>query len=140
MYKALLIPARRRRVPAQFSWVDQRLVRERHVGRCGAHALGLYLFLITVADAQGLSYYSDGAIAERLGWSPAQVHAARAELLRADLIAFRRPLYQVLSLDGIAPIAVREPSSLTSRPLACARERAHGELRALRTILKEVAS
>ena len=79
MHKTLLIPSRRRRVPTQFSWVDQRLVRERHVRRCGPHALGLYLFLITVADAQGLSYYSDGAIAERLGWSAAQVRAARAE-------------------------------------------------------------
>lgn len=135
MHKTLLIPARRRRVPAQFSWVDQRLVRERHVRRCGPHALGLYLFLITVADAQGLSYYGDGAIAERLGWSAAQVHAARAELLRADLIAFRAPLYQVLSLDGVAPIA--DPPSLASRSMSSARERAHGELRALRAILKE---
>lgn len=138
MHKTLLIPSRRRRVPAQFSWVDQRLVRERHVGRCGAHALALYLFLITVADAQGLSYYGDDAIAERLGWSAAQVHAARAELLRADLIAFRRPLYQVLSLDGIAPIA--DPPSLASRSIASTREHARGELRALRSLLKEVAS
>lgn len=133
MHKTLLIPSRRRRVPAQFSWVDQRLVRERHVGRCTPHALALYLFLITVADAQGLSYYGDSAIAERLGWSPAQVRAARAELLRTDLIAFHAPLYQVLSLDGVATAAA-------SRPLACARERAHGELRALRAILKEVVS
>ena len=140
MHKTLLIPSRRRRVPAQFSWVDQRLVRERHVGRRTAHALALYLFLITVADAQGLSYYGDGAIAERLGWSAAQVHAARAELVRADLIAFRAPLYQVLSLDGVAPIAVTEPSSLASRPLPSAREHARGELRALRSLLKEVAS
>ncbi len=138
MHKALLIPARRRRVPAQFSWVDQRLVRERHVGRCGAHALALYLFLITVADAQGLSYYGDDAIAERLGWSAAQVHAARAELLRADLIAFRRPLYQVLSLDGIEPIA--DPPSLASRSIPSTREHARGELRALRSLLKEVVS
>jgi hypothetical protein len=108
-------------------------VRERHVGRCGPHALALYLFLVTVADAQGLSYYGDGAIAERLGWSPAQVHAARAELLRADLIAFRAPLYQVLSLDGVATAAA-------SRSIPSEREHARGELRALRAILKEVVS
>jgi hypothetical protein len=115
-------------------------VRERHVGRCTPHALALYLFLITVADAQGLSYYSDGAIAARLGWPEAQVRAARGELIGADLLAFAAPLYQVLSLDGIAPIAVREPASLASQPLPSARERAHGELRALRSLLKEVAS
>ncbi len=46
-------------MPSQFSWVDQRLVRERHIERCDVQALALYLFLVTVADAQGLSYYSD---------------------------------------------------------------------------------
>jgi hypothetical protein len=141
MHKTLLMPARLRRVPRQFSWVDQRLVRERHVGRCSAHALALYLFLITVADAQGLSYYGDGAIAERLGWPEAQVRAARAELLQADLIAFRAPLYQVLSLDGISLTAPRDASRVSagvlSPPRPAPRARASGELRALRAILKE---
>jgi hypothetical protein len=57
MQKRLLVPSRVRRVPQQFSWVDQRLVREHHIERCNVETLALYLFLITVADAQGLSYY-----------------------------------------------------------------------------------
>jgi hypothetical protein len=40
-------------------WIDQRLVRDGHIARCGPQALALYLLLVTVADAQGLSYYSD---------------------------------------------------------------------------------
>jgi hypothetical protein len=57
--KRLLCPARVRRAPKQFSWVDQRLVGDHYVERCDACALALYLFRVTVADDQGLSYYSD---------------------------------------------------------------------------------
>lgn len=137
MHKTLLMPARLRRVPSQFSWIDQRLVRERYIGRCGPHALALYLFLITVADAEGLSYYGDGALAERLGWSEAQVRAARTELLQTDLIAFRAPLYQVLSLEGISATAARDACSVSPPSMPAPRARASGELRALRAILKE---
>ena len=65
--KRLLCPQRLRRVPHQFSWIDQRLVREGHIARCGgAQALALYLLLVTVADSQGLSYYSDKTAARLL--------------------------------------------------------------------------
>jgi hypothetical protein len=57
--KRLLCPERLRQVPRQFSWIDQRLVREGHIARCNPQALALYLFLVTVADAEGLSYYSN---------------------------------------------------------------------------------
>jgi hypothetical protein len=132
MHKTLLVPSRRRRVPRQFSWIDQRLVRERHISGCTAEALALYLFLVTVADAEGLSFYGDGTIAKLLGWSEVQVQQARAELVRAGLIAFAPPLYQVLSLDAPAPTPVVGASS---PPLP--RARAAGELRALRAILQQ---
>ena len=64
--KRVLCPERLRKVPAQFSWVDQRLVRQRYVERCDPAALALYLVLVTVADAEGLSYYSDASL-ERAG-------------------------------------------------------------------------
>jgi len=47
--KQLINRERVRKIPTQFSWVDHRLVRERHIERCDAQALALYLFLITVA-------------------------------------------------------------------------------------------
>jgi hypothetical protein len=136
MPKTLLIPSRRRRVPRQFSWVDQRLIREGYIGRCGAPALALYLFLVTVADAEGLSYYGESALAARLGWSEAQVRAAREELVRADLLAFQAPLYQVLSLDRAPATASVGEASL---PAPSSRARAAGELRSLRAILREAA-
>lgn len=97
--KRLLCPARVRRIPRQFSWIDQRLVRDEIIGRCGADALALYLFLMTVADARGLSYYSDPSIVPYLSFEADQLARARAQLQRVGLIAFEKPLYQVLALD-----------------------------------------
>jgi hypothetical protein len=97
--KRVLRPERLRRVPVQFSWIDQRLVREGHVERCGLDALGLYLVLVTVADAQGLSYYGEASLARLLSMPAPRLAGARAELISLDLIAYERPLYQVLSLD-----------------------------------------
>ena len=53
--KRVLCPERLRHVPHRFSWIDQRLVRDGHIVRCGPQALALYLLLVTVADAQGLT-------------------------------------------------------------------------------------
>ena len=100
MVKRVLCPARLRKVPEQFSWIDQRLVRDRHICRHSHPALALYLFLVTVADAQGLSYYGDSALSQLLSLDAATLIRARQELLAAKLIAYQRPLYQVLSLDA----------------------------------------
>jgi hypothetical protein len=89
-------------VPPQFSWVDHRLVRDRHIAGKSAEALALYLFLVTVADGQGLSYYSDAGIARLLPLEAPALARARQELIRTRLIAYEKPLYQVLSLDKFA--------------------------------------
>jgi hypothetical protein len=81
--KRLLCPERLRQVPRQFSWIDQRLVREGHIARCNPQALALYLFLVTVADAEGLSYYSDAKAARLLSLSGSELREARGYLLRA---------------------------------------------------------
>lgn len=96
--KRLLQPQRLRHIPPSFSWVDHRLVRHEYLARADHSAWTLYLFLVTVADAQGLSFYSDAAITRRLSMDPATLSAARRQLIRSDLIAYRKPLYQVLSL------------------------------------------
>jgi hypothetical protein len=59
MNKQLLAPERVRQLPRQFSWIDQQLVRGGHLDRSDHAAWALYLLLVTVADAQGLSYYSE---------------------------------------------------------------------------------
>lgn len=108
-----ILPQRVRRVPRQFSWVDQRLVREQHLDQCSHAAAALYLFLVTVGDAKGMSYYADTAIIQHLSMDQKTLQQARDNLVRVGLIAFKKPLYQVLSLDGMPPQpAMAQPISL----------------------------
>jgi hypothetical protein len=97
--KRLIRPERLRHVPQGFNWVDHRLVSQNFIGRCDHSALALYLFLVTVSDVQGLSYYSDAAIGRRLKLDLLGLATARQQLVQADLIAYQKPLYQVLALD-----------------------------------------
>jgi len=85
--------------PSGFGWIDHRLLREGYFQRCSPAALALYSLLICAGDAQGLSFYSEPRVAELLGLEPGALRRARDELIEAHLIAFQKPLYQVLALD-----------------------------------------
>jgi hypothetical protein len=88
IHKRLLVPDRVRRPPREgFSWIDRRFLRE-----YGARLSG-----DAVSDKDGLSFYSDAALAARLRMREQGVSSARDELLTHDLIAFQPPLTQVLS-------------------------------------------
>lgn len=119
--KRLLCPQRLRRIPRQFSWIDQRLVREHYLERLSCEALALYLLLVTVADAQGLSYYSDRTVCGLLSLSEQALDEARSGLLRAQLIAYRAPLYQVLALEpGAATASPSVPPKGAPEPIRAA--------------------
>jgi hypothetical protein len=113
MEKHLLEPERLRKIPPQFSWIDQRLVREHHIERLSHAAAALYLFLVTVADARGLSFYSARSIGRLLCMAADQLAKARKELVRADLIAYQEPLYQVLSIE-IRPLSSQRGNGICS--------------------------
>jgi hypothetical protein len=70
--KRILNPDRLRQVPEHFSWLDHRLVREHYIEKADVCAWALYLFLLSVADVHGLSYYSDATA------GPAPALASRA--------------------------------------------------------------
>ena len=97
--KVPIVAHRIRKVPSHFSWIDHRLVRDRHIENCSHTAAALYLFLVSVGDAKGLSYYGDKSIIKHLGMNLSELQQARANLIKIGLIAWQRPLYQVLSLD-----------------------------------------
>lgn len=97
-----------RKVPKQFNWVDHRLVRDRHIERFSHCAATLYLFLVTVGDANGLSYYGDKSIVTRLSMDQSMLQNARNNLIQNGMIAWQEPIYQVLSLD-ISDTAKRSP-------------------------------
>ena len=97
--KRLLLPNRVRRPPHEgFSWVDRRFLHD-YAARLSRDAILLYFFYTAVSDQQGLSFYSDTSISVRLRLPEKAVCDARDELVTLDLIAWQRPLTQVLSLQ-----------------------------------------
>ena len=105
--KRVLNPERLRQVPEHFSWLDHRLVREHTIEKADVCAWALYLFLVTVADVHGLSYYSEASLSRRLKLDPRRLAQARRDLIALDLIAYDPPLTQVLSLPESVPVATR---------------------------------
>lgn len=105
MQKDILNPDRIRKTPKQFSWIDGRFVRDGHLQRCSHSAAALYLFLVTVSDATGLSFYGDKSMCKQLSMDDCLLAESRLLLIQLHLIAYRKPLYQVLDL---APVKQRE--------------------------------
>jgi|SRR5579871_1607217 len=118
--KRILCPERLRRIPGQFSWIDQRLVRERYLQRCDHGALALYLVLLTVADSEGLSYYSDTTLERMLKMEHGHLLSARHQLCQAGLLAYAQPLYQILSLEVPLEASMAEPVVRSAQPMALA--------------------
>ena len=106
--KHLLDPARVRRIREGFSWIDRRFVREGFVDALSGEETLLYLFLVCVADKSGLSYYGDRRVAATLKISEREVARVRERLVERGLLAYERPLYQVLELPAAAPPPRRE--------------------------------
>jgi len=114
--KQPIFPQRVRQVPKQFSWLDHRLVHDRHIEQCSHPAAALYLFLVTVSDARGLSYYGDDSIMNQLSMDVITLGKARDNLIQIGLIAWQKPLYQVLSLE----VSFKQPvaRSVMDKPLS----------------------
>jgi hypothetical protein len=124
MNKKLLAPERLRQLPSQFSWIDQQLVRGGHLRDCDHSAWALYLFLATVADSQGLSYYSDASVCQWLQVDRARLPAIRQQLITAGLLAYQKPLYQLLALP--------KPAVLPAAPRT-------GQVRSVGELLRQIA-
>ncbi|MEA3347143.1 MAG: hypothetical protein U9Q21_03530 [Candidatus Auribacterota bacterium] len=74
-------------------------MRKNYLKQCSTDALALYLFLITVGDYEGLSYYGDESIEKFLNFNTSSsINSCRKELLKNGLIAYLDGLYQVLDL------------------------------------------
>ncbi len=100
IHKQILVPDRVRRPPTDgWSWIDRRFLRE-HAPRLSHEAIVLYFFLAAVSDKDGLSFYGEASTAVRLRMDETTVVHARDELVAADLVAYRAPLAQVLSLPA----------------------------------------
>jgi hypothetical protein len=89
-------PERVRTLPRHFAWVDHRL--RDYLRALSLEEIALLFFLHLAADKSGCSFWSDPAIAKRLGVQSGQVTEARLGLVRKGFVAYRYPLYQLLPL------------------------------------------
>jgi hypothetical protein len=116
--KRPIYPHRVRKPPKQFSWLDHRLVRDRYIERFSHQGAALYLFLVTVADGEGLSYYSDPSVMKRLSMSETALREARGNLIGLQLIAYEKPLYQVLPLDSEVRLFTNQTRTPMDQPMS----------------------
>ena len=95
-----LLPARIRTISGSFAFVEHRFLRLGFWTSLSHHELLLYLFLVMVADRQGMSFYSYDKICSLLTISVDDYILARDSLISKDLLAFDGTFFQVLSLPS----------------------------------------
>jgi hypothetical protein len=96
--KTPLCPERVRKIRGSFAFIEHRFLKDGFFTALTHHELLLYVFLVLVADRQGLSYYGFDKICTLLAMSCDDYLFARNALIEKDLLAFDGRLYQVLSL------------------------------------------
>ena len=106
-------PQRARRIEGSFAFIEHRFLRNGFFATLTHHELLLYVFLVLVADRNGLSYYSYDKICILLRISVDEYILVRDALIKKDLIAFDGYLFQVLSLPEKPSLDSCNP--LTSR-------------------------
>jgi len=124
MYKKLIHPERLRKTPVNFSWIDHRLVRQGYLKQLNSESIALYLFLVSVGDSEGLSYYSEIGISKLLTLK--SVSCCRRELEQADLIAYDNGIYQVLELSQVITFKGQD-SPAAARPTPKRRQKVLSE-------------
>jgi hypothetical protein len=89
-----------RQIDGSFAFLPHRFLRDGFWASLDHNELRLYILLVLVADRQGMSFYFDDRLAAILRLVLDDFLAARAGLLRNDLLAYDQvgPRYQVLSL------------------------------------------
>jgi hypothetical protein len=96
--KRILDPDRLRKIEGSFSWIDHRFITSGFLQDLSTMEILLYLFLVTVSDRNGISFYHDDRICTFLKITLSSLGEAREGLILRSLIAYEPPLYQVLSL------------------------------------------
>ena len=117
--KRLLLADRVRKIEGSFSWIDHRFVTGGFLHDLSMIEILLYLFLVTVSDRNGLSFYHDDRITSLLKIDLPALGKAREGLIRRSLIAYESPLYQVLSLPPRSiPLPSKEEREREERDIA----------------------
>jgi hypothetical protein len=130
MAKQPLYPERRRQITGSFAFIEHRFLRDGFWSSLNQHECLLYVFLVLVADRNGLSYYSYDTICTLLRFTLDDYLVARNGLIEKDLIAFDGQLFQVLSLPAtpvrVSPGCLRTPAHMQ-----------HGDPATIRQIIRQ---
>ncbi len=94
----MLCPNRVRRITGSFAFIEHRFLRDGFSESLSHRELLLYVFLVLVADRNGVSYYRYDKIYSLLRIPVDEYLNARNALIDKDLIAFDGYFFQVLSL------------------------------------------
>jgi hypothetical protein len=103
-------PKNIRNIKSSFAWIDHRLIRNGFMETMTHQDIVLYLFLILVADKNGVSFYRKEAICKAVSLDYSQFDVARDRLINMNLIAFES--YSMLSPNGyyqVLPITNKAP-------------------------------
>ena len=103
-------PKNIRNIKGSFAWIDHRLIRNGFIEVMTHQDMVLYLFLILVADKNGVSFYRKEKICQAVSLDYNQFEIAKDRLINIDLIAFEG--YSVLSPNGyyqILPVKTKAP-------------------------------
>lgn len=128
--KQPLCPARRRRITGSFAFLDRRFLRDGFWSSLTQHECLLYVFLVLVADRNGLSYYGFDKICTLLRCTLDDYLVARNGLIEKDLIAFDGHLFQVLSLPN-------QPAPLTPTSLSTPEDMQHDDPATIRQMIRQ---
>jgi hypothetical protein len=104
MEKIIVRPDRVRKITGTFGFIEHRFIREGFFYSLTHHELLLYLFLVLVADRDGLSFYGHDKICTLLRIDLDEFIQARDGLIYKDLVAFDCRTFQVLSLPEHGPL------------------------------------
>jgi hypothetical protein len=115
--KVPIHPHRVRKAPKQFSRLVHRLVHDRYIERCPHQAAAPYVFLVTVAEGEGLSFHSVSSVMKRLSMGETDLREARRSLVGLQLIAHVKPRYQVLPLDPEVQVNTPRTKPSMHRPI-----------------------
>ena len=103
--KHIIDHKRVRKIINSFSWIDHRLISGGFLDDMSSEEILLYFFLVSVSDRHGISFYYDDRICRILKIDPESLGKAGKGLIHRSLIAYKYPVYQVLSLP-FEPVAV----------------------------------
>lgn len=89
-----------RTIPQSFSWIDRQLLHGGFLSKLTTEEIAHYFFLVLVAGPEGTSYWGYQSISRLLKLPEDDLVHATAGLVKKDLVAFRYPTFQVLSLPA----------------------------------------